>query len=292
MAKKITSSLSFAEALANISIPNINTTTTFQNYENFSEFRLPFGTTTNEKDKPMYSEFEKSLLNSINYIRSTSESITKEEIDAACPTIKKNDTYKHYLMVHADRVKRINKGTSHKISHGFRGQHTEDYTFHRDVAYGFVDVIFYFVFNHQTMQVELKYNGSAFNRIYQSQYRDIVSNITGDRMPINIHNEDQKFEAFLSLVDEFEFIPFYVETNDGVVISHKAYRDKFYIKHDEFTSPCLGINIKKHETIMEKLTEYLAAGRKIQDNAYYLVCENRQTKDLYLKRYTDWKPVS
>lgn len=280
----------FTEALTKAGL--VTTEPEFKAYQNFSEFKLPFGSATTEKDRAVYTEFPQGLIDSANYIRKTAESITADEIDKLCPTIKKNDRYKNWLMKHADQVKRINKGTYHKVNNGYLGEHTEDWEYKQDTPYGFTDVIFYFQFNYQTMQVELVYNGSAFNTYYQNAYRNKVIEITNDPIPCSLEDESLKYKAFLSLVDEFEFVPFYVSEYDGVSISHKKYKDKLGLSHDAFTSPCLGINIKKSQYVMDGLANWFASGKKMHDNVFYLICENRKTEELYLARYTKWDPVN
>ena len=115
---------------------------------------------------------------------------------------------------------------------------------------------------------------------------NIIPAIIDDEYAIKMKNHDNYIRSILK---GCEFIPIMVDESDGVKISHKKYKDDKGLIHYDVTSPCFGKNIKKHPEIMEKLQDWMNRGGYIKDTNMYLICKERETENLYLKRYKEDK---
>ena len=89
---------------------------------------------------------------------------------------------------------------------------------------------------------------------YQTNYRIRTFNCVGKNHDEFLYKED--LTVFKEFLNEMEFIPFTVSEYDGVRISHKAYKNDFGGRCAAFTSPALGINIKKHSKVVEGLKDF------------------------------------
>lgn len=254
-------------------------------YEKFSDFRLPFGSCIGQDDSSIYYELGKKEIDSINYLRKTAESLTLERFNELCPVLDKNNKTYKFLTNHISKVKLINEGTYHKSYNGIIGEHSsfDECEFVRDVEYGLSDVIFYICFDVQYMKLIPHFDMGHFNYRYQ---RDIKFELT---RKFNISeygslNEEDALNAIGYLLNRSEFIPLKISTFDGVVISHKSYRDGWGMKHDAVQSPALGMNIKKHDKIMKGLEGFISKGGRIFDNRLYLILESRDEKGTYYLR--------
>lgn len=259
-------------------------------YEKPSDVRLPFGDCVGHRDGEQYYEVCKDSISGLNYIREHAESVTADELNKLCPSLKQ-DKVKNFLLNHASRVKLINTGSWRTVSDGIIGTHTSirEKEIIRDVKYGFSDVIMYATFDYQRMCVRLHVDCCKFNRHYQhAEYGKLMSMTDGNGYNLT---QDDMLRYISSMINEIEFLPFCIDTYDGCRVSHKAYRDSYGMKHDAVTSPCLGVNIKKHNDIMNRFSKWVGDGGYIKDDIFYLICEDRECREkLYLRRFTDWSP--
>lgn len=263
-------------------------------YEKFSDIKLPFGNTVNRKDSPIMTEFDHEQLDGLNYIRRTAEAVTAERIVELCPCIDKDNKYINWLVENADRVMVINKGSYHENkSTGYLGRYTNPdcRSFKADTEFGLADVVCMFQFNTQRMTIEPKFSKSTLSYEYQ---RDLISEadrVFGEGYNYDITGDDA-FELIKHFADRMEFIPLYIIDWDGVVISHKKYKNKYGFIVDEVTSPCLGVNIKKHDKVMKGLTDFIEGGGYIKDDVFYLIHQSKGAPDgtYYLRRYEEWSP--
>lgn len=265
----------------------------FKEYEKFSEVRLPFGSTVSSTDNSIGTEFSRQQLDGINYIRKTAEGVSVDKLVELCPCIDKNNKYLAWMIDNIEKIKIINKGGYTIENHGYLGKHTsyDERQFKRDSEYGFSDVVCGFVFDTQRMTVKPLFDKSTLNYIYQKDIVQEVEMILRDKYHFNI-TDDTRFMLIKHFTSHMEFIPFYVAEFDGVRVSHKSYINNFGIREDEVTSPCLGINIKKHTKIMNGLTDFIANGGYIKDDVFYLIHQAKGAPDgtYYLRRYEKWSP--
>ncbi len=269
----------------------INEQESSKEYEKFSDVKLPFGSCTSEDDSDMYSEHAVNVLKNINYIRNTARQVTKKELFDLCPVLDKNDKNFKFLLDNVEKVRFVNGGSIHRVSRGYLGQHSREWDYERDTTYGFADVVMMFYFDMQQLKVVANVDLFRLNWRYQNNYRIRALNCVGKNHNEFLDKEDY-LTVFKEFLDEMEFIPFTVLEYDGVRISHKAYKDDFGCRYDAFTSPALGINIRKHSKVMEGLKDFFANGGVMKDGVFYLICEDRNKgKDsYYLKRYLPWSP--
>lgn len=254
-------------------------------YEKFSDFRLPFGSCVGKTDNDVYTEFPRTIINSINYLRRTAELLTLEHFNELCPVLdKSNKTYK-FLVNHLSNVRLVNEGTYHKSYNGIIGEHSsfDECEFVRDVEYGLSDVIFYVSFDFQYMKLIPHFDMSKFNYKYQSDVKFELVRKFGFSEYGRL-NEEDALNAIGYLLDHSEFIPLKISTFDGVMVSHKAYRDKFGMRVDAVQSPALGLNIKGHDKIMKGLEGFISKGGRIFNNRLYLILESRDEKGTYYLR--------
>lgn len=265
----------------------------FKEYEKFSEVRLPFGSVVNSTDNSIGTEYSRQQLDGINYIRKTAEGVSVDKLVELCPCIDKDNKYLAWMIDNIEKIKIINKGGYTIENHGYLGRHTSynERQFKRDSEYGFSDVVCRFVFDTQRMSVKPLFDNCTLNYIYQKDIVQEVEMILRDKYHFNI-TDDTRFMLIKHFTSRMEFIPFYVEEFDGVRVSHKSYINNFGIRKDEVTSPCLGINIKKHTKIMNGLTDFIANGGYIKDDVFYLIHQAKGAPDetYYLRRYEKWSP--
>lgn len=255
-------------------------------YEKFSDFRLPFGSCVGHKDEDAYYEHCKKSIDSINYIREHAESLTLEQFNQMCPVLDRNDKTYKFLCNHVDKLKLVDEGSYHIVSDGIIGEHSswDEKEFKRDVEYGFADVIFYVSFDIQYMRLIPHFDMGSINHYYQDEIRtELASKLNIDMLYSSLNKEDA-LSAICLLLNKSEFIPLKISTFDGVMISHKAYRDGYGMKHDAVQSPALGLNIKKYDKIMKGLEGFISKGGRIFDNRLYLILESRDEKGTYYLR--------
>lgn len=153
-----------------------------------------------------------------------------------------------------------------------------DHEWKDPMAYGYSCVMFYFQYDTQFETWEFVFSSS--NHWY--------NNGSGKFVPLNlkplISKECIRYDDDY-LLQLSEFVPIVISKNDGCIISHKKYKDRFGLVHDAVTSPCFGKNIKKHPNIMERLSNWISDGGFIKDDNMYLICKERDTDNLYLRRY-------
>lgn len=236
------------------------------------------------------------VLDHINYIRSTSKPITPEEFDSMIPDFADNCSCKEYLrnLCKTGKLRLVNCGSIHEVSNGIIGRHSDfnEIELKSDTGYDF-DTLYLFTFHPRTMRIEIDFNFQALKEYKTPQpysksmyrlYQEYVSAFQ-ERDPYN--REIQYLFIKDYLVTQSEFVPFFIYKETGCKISHKKFRDKYGVLHDEVTSPCYGINIKKNSVIMKRLENWIAKGGYIKDDIRYLICEDRDTDDLYLRKYVE-----
>lgn len=253
-------------------------------WEKPSDVKFPFGSCVSEKDTPVLSQTVRDALNGINFIRRTMIPTTIEKLRELCPVFEDDVIYK-YLIKNIDKVRIISKGGFKRESSYRDGFTGDDCTLQRDTPYGFADVVMYFKYSSISRRILFNFSSSTLNSYYQ---RDIISKLASfsDRSFFDTYSYENGIKAFKdirSVVDISPYLLLYVNDYDGCCISHKKYKDDYGLFHEEHTSPCLGVNIKSHKNIMNRLSLWLDNGGYILDNKYYLICEDRYNKeDLYL----------
>lgn len=258
----------------------------FEDYEKFEEFKLPWGSCVGHTGYA-YAEFERSSMDAINYIRRTSEPVTIEDIKKDMPVIEQDRTYK-LIMSNIENVRLINLGEWRKECHGYLGEASHAAELVKDTAYGLVDVVFYIEYNRALHRFEPHFNKSALNFEIPEQKRVKFLTTPLPYVEYDEDNVDLVLDTLTSInfFDRLEFIPLIVSSSDGVRVSHKKYRDRFGYPVDAVTSPTLGMNIMNHPEVMDKLSDWLASGSKINPYNVYLILQDRENRDkYYLRRY-------
>lgn len=301
-----------AEALKNIGL--VKEEDLFKEYEKYSEIKLPFGSCTHNSDNEIIfkTEFHQKVFDGINYIRKTAKPITHSEYSELIKEIV--PTYWFYLLYHnLDKVKIITQGGYQKQDHtpgklgvkDLRNRDLDDYNLKENTPYGFSDLVYYFRFDHHQMRLRFMYSPNnlspyqsdikeelnryiVYNGISLYEYKYFDSYLYFEEGYSSLPKETKivvcnKIKSIL--FDNSEFIPLYIDKNDGVRLSN-------YKKgRNAITSPCLGINIKKHEKIMSRLEDWITNGGYIKDDVFYCIYQNRNAPEqLYLKRYEKWSP--
>lgn len=282
----------FAEALKNAGIEVSESG--FKRYETFEDVVIPFGSmiSCDESNRglPYYSE----ALSSFNSVR---QELIDFNIDQFDYTRGNKDYIYRFLAKNAKRCKILPDWNHMKIFtegnlHGCITEHELDHDLPN--LYGVNDLIFKFVYSTQYERFLFRFYLQNLNlkKSYQSFLSDDIRRKDFDHSVFfGTENDMDKMKPMFdycvkNIFPKAEFLPVEVLANDGVVISHRAYRDKFG-PHDEVTSPCLGKNIKKNDSIMDRLSIWLKNGGYIRDSNLYLIIENRKAGDgsLYLLPY-------
>lgn len=254
-----------------------------------SEIQFPFGDCVSNMDSEVYHGVCQKSLRSINYIRKTMRCITQQEFCDMIPNPTPNPMLT-YLMKNIGKVRLISKGSWTKKSCGVKAGYTSnEYDFERDTEFGFADIIAMFYYSTQTNRIIFDFSRSSINRHYQ---QGLLRKLTGlGYVGYGTHDYEESVKAFQvlrPLLDESPYLLFAVCKYDGCRISHKAYRDTIYGYQEEVTSPCLGKNIKNHESIICDLQPWLKrTGVSIVDDQFYLICNNYKTGETYLARWKD-----
>lgn len=225
-------------------------------------------------------------LDHMNYIRRTAEIISPEKFDAMTPEIGEISDCKKWLrnLCERGRVRLVNRGSIYEISDGIIGEHSDymEREFKSDTGF-FFDTVYMFEFNPKTMRIEMDFSAYALqnHNMYEvyRKFRDLFEETNKDILEIQYLFVKEYLES------ESEFVPFFVKEDDGCRISHKKFKDEHGAIYEEVTSPCYGINIKKHPDIMARLQNWLSKGAYIKDNNRYLICKDRDSTDLYLRKY-------
>lgn len=246
----------------------------FAPYEKFSDERFPFGSTVPQDDKEdSYSDLYKDSLRGINFLREHKTPFALSDY----LVITKNPVYE-WLLENEDKCFVVNKGTVHEkpangnlgLTDSFLGNEYEV-----DCPYGTVDMIFSIVYSEQYQMFTFNVNSSAFNggipeqKAFRERYRR------------ECDSEDfNAFEWFKENIFPLsEFIPVEIHPLNKIRISHKEYRDRIFGHVDAVTEPYLGKSVKADKNIMDGLTEWLASGGYIKDDSFYLVINDRRSKD-------------
>lgn len=260
----------------------------FKEYERFEEFRLPWGNCINMSGGA-YTEFQRSLMNEINFIRNSSVPLTKEQVADNMPVQVNDEVYK-FIMNHIHNVRLINLGEVRKVHPGYLGDGEYATEYESDTPYGLTNVVFYFLYNTALRRFEPVFNGYALNSNIPEQ--NAIRRLSTLCPSFYGESHSDRLKAFDFLLDNcclsnLEFFPVYVSTNDGVVVSHRQYKTKWGVEH-EVTSPTLGVNILNHPEVMEALSDWTKSGGKINPRNTYLILASRDDRSkYYLKSYVE-----
>lgn len=257
-----------------------------EDYVKPSQVEFPFGSLTSDADSEINQSGVRESLRGINYIRRNMQSIVSEEFKKEFPMKVPNFLY-NYLLKNIDRVRVVDKGSIKRSFNCRPGYHSADVEFVKDLPYGFADVIAMFHYSMQTNRVLFTFDSCRINRHYQTNLLSELFSLTGEGyLSVTRYEECSKyFKLLRPMLDRCPYLLISKSEYDGVRISHKKYTDSLGRKHDEVTSPCLGVNILNDEYMMSCLKSWLSEGGKINPNNFYLIHENRDTKELYLARW-------
>lgn len=266
----------------------LETVKDFKEYERFEEFQMPWGNCI-EMSGGAYTEFQRNMMNEINFIRNASVPITKEQLSKNMPVRIKDDVY-DFIINHINHVRLINLGEVRKVHPGYLCECEHATELESDAPYGLTNVIFYFLYNTALNRFEPVFNALALNsRIPEQNSIRRLSPLCTSFYGSSYSDRLKTFEFLLDncCLSNLEFFPIYVSTDDGVKVSHKQYKTKYGIE-PEVTSPTLGANILNHHEVMEALSDWMKSGGKINPRNTYLILASRDDRSkYYLKSYVE-----
>lgn len=263
-----------------------------EDYERISEFRLPFGSICGNNDNLMGTQYYHDVLNGINFYRKNTTNFVLRDYplseimipDCVYDWLKQNQSFCKVLP---------NDGGVRCVSNGCLGKHTTEYDMEYDAKYGTVDIVFMIDYYTQFETFKPRFNITALNFDNPEQWAlhhlaDVMFGLDcyWDSINFNSPNYEMFWEWLVDhVIPKCEFVPIHIVPGDGCVISHGKYKTSFGTVVNRFTSPCLGKNIKKHQDIMDRLKPWMDNGATIVDDRFYIILENRETKDLYLRKW-------
>lgn len=255
----------------------------FEDYTKFEEFRLPWGNCVGEKGEA-YTTFQKKMMNDTNIIRNTSVQVTEELLKDLTPVFEEDYYYKFIKdkLIDCRFICLFNTENSYP---GTVSKVIPDIDTDISMSYGLANVVFHFEYNSALRKFIPHFSSYALNISIDEQMK-----LRGHLNGICDDTDEEKDEQFLTLLhlgffEKLEFIPIYISGDDGVKVSHRAYRkDGFLI--EEVISPTLGDNILNNPEIMKGLEDWLSKGMKINKrNVYVILSDKNDRSKYYLKRY-------
>lgn len=262
----------------------------FKEYEKMTEVKLPFGSCTSESEEDAGTELYNDSLCGINFYRKNATEFNLQDY-----TVNTKDYLYNWLQKNESRCRVLPKSVIHETSNGNLGMHSDlmENDYESSAKYGTSDIVCMFRYSTQYERFEFVcyYTSLNLNIPEQKALRErFKTEMEAARFEAD--GDKKVFEWCVeNLFPECEFIPVVINTFDGCMISHRAYRNRLgYI--EEVTSPCLGKNIKRHPKIMEGLKGWLENGGYIRDDKFYLIIKTREsivndTDDSYYLRV--WK---
>lgn len=261
--------------------------TDFRPYERFDEMQLPWGNSVCEEGG-CYTEFQRSMMNGINFMRRESEPVDKKDFDKKFPIVQTTDVSR-WVLNNLNRVRIVPEGTSRSVSNGYLGHSMTESERVYDNCYGMTDVVFYIEYDKAEMKFTPIFNASALN-VKISRQAALKRTIGFEDLHPYSEDYEDRIEMFRYLhctgvIDEMEFIPIKIIPIGKLSISHKAYSDGFG-RHKSVTAPYYGRVIRQNGDVMAGLGDWFERGGKINDrNKYLILATTEDRSKYYLKRW-------
>ena len=261
----------------------------FKPYERFDEMQLPWGNSVCEEGG-CYTEFQRNMMNGINFMRRESEPIDRKELDKKFPTVQTTDVGR-WILNNIERIRIVPTGSSRTESRGYLGHSTMEAERVFDNCYGMSDVIFYIEYDEAEMRFTPIFNAFALNVNIGRQAALKRSIEFEDLHPYSGDYEDRvamfNYLQKTGVLNEMEFIPIKVIPIGRLSVSHKAYSDGFG-RHKSVTVPYYGRVIRQDGNVMAGLGDWFERGGKINDRNKYLILSTKEDRSkYYLKRWEE-----
>lgn len=259
----------------------------FKPYERFDEMQLPWGNSVCEEGG-CYTEFQRSMMNGINFMRREAEPIDRKDFDKKFPTIATTDVSR-WILNNIERVRVIPEGKSVTVSDGYLGHSMMESERVFDNCYGMSDVVFYIEYDEAEMKFTPIFNAFALNVNIDRQAALKRSIEFEDLHPYSEDYEDRvemfRYLQRTGVLEEMEFIPIKIVPIGRLLVSHKAYSDGFG-RHKSVTVPYYGRVIRQDGNVMAGLEDWFERGGKINDRNKYLILSTKEDGNkYYLKRW-------
>lgn len=258
-------------------------------YERFDEMQLPWGNSICEEGG-CYTEFQRNMMNGINFMRLESEPVGRKEFDKKFPMVATTDVSR-WILNNIERIRIVPKGSSRIESKGYLGHSMTESERVFDNCYGMTDVVFYIEYDETEMKFTPIFNAFALNVNIGRQAMLKRSIEAEDLHPYSEDYEDRvemfRYLQRTGVLDEMEFVPIKVIPIGRLSISHKAYSDGFG-RHKSVTAPYYGRAIRQDGNVMAGLGDWFERGGKINDRNKYLILATKEDRSkYYLKRWEE-----